>query len=71
MGHHQMEYNLVSEINPSRHNWTIKVRVARMWNVSPNPKWKSVIAMELVLVDEQVRSFLPDGICYSPLTVVA
>jgi hypothetical protein len=69
MGYHQMEYNLVSEINPSRHNWTIKVRVARMWKLSPNPKWKGVTAMELVLVDEQVCSLLPAGICYFPLTV--
>ncbi|CAD6207225.1 unnamed protein product [Miscanthus lutarioriparius] len=48
-----MEYTLVSQINPTRHNWTIKVRVARMWKLSSTPKWKGVTAMELVLVDEE------------------
>ncbi|CAD6207210.1 unnamed protein product [Miscanthus lutarioriparius] len=51
--HYTMEYTLVSQINPTRHNWTIKVRVARMWKLSSTPKWKGVTAMELVLVDEE------------------
>jgi len=69
MGHHQMEYTLVSQINPTRHNWTIKVRVARMWKLSLTPKWKGVTAMELVLVDEEVCPLLHADICYFPLTV--
>ncbi|XP_066347892.1 replication protein A 70 kDa DNA-binding subunit D-like [Miscanthus floridulus] len=48
-----MEYTLVSQINPTRHNWTIKVRVARMWKLSSTSKWKGVTAMEFVLVDEE------------------
>ena len=64
-----MEYTLVSQINPTRHNWTIKVRVARMWKLSLTPKWKGVTAMELVLVDEQVCPLLHAGTCYFSLTV--
>jgi hypothetical protein len=63
----QMEYNLLSKIDPTRHNWTIKVRVARMWKLSSTPKWKGVTAMELVLVDEQVLSSLLAGLFYLPL----
>ena len=64
-----MEYTLVSQINPTRRNWTIKVRVARMWKLSSTPKWKGVTAMELVLVDEEVCPLLHADICYFPLTV--
>ena len=53
---------MVSQINPSRHNWTIKVRVARMWKVSWNPKATGVTGMELLLVDEEVCPFLPTHI---------
>lgn len=52
-----MEYNLLSQINPSRHNWCIRVRVARMWTVSGTSKGRSFSGMELVLVDEEVRHF--------------
>lgn len=62
IGRHQMEYTLVSQINPTRHNWTIKVRVARMWKVSWNPKATGVTGMELLLVDEEVCPFLPTHI---------
>ncbi|KAG2641683.1 hypothetical protein PVAP13_2KG236958 [Panicum virgatum] len=48
-----MEYNLLSQINPSRHNWCIRVRVARMWMVSGTSKGRSFSGMELVLVDEE------------------
>lgn len=50
-----MEYSLLSQINPARHNWRIKVRVARMWQVSgTSNKGKKFASMELVLVDEEV-----------------
>jgi hypothetical protein len=49
-----MEYNLLSQINPTRHNWCIKVRVARMWQLSGTSKGKDFTAMELALVDEEV-----------------
>ena len=61
---------MVSQINPSRHNWTIKVRVARMWKVSWNPKATGVTGMELLLVDEEVCPLLHADICHFPLTVV-
>ncbi|CAL5058208.1 unnamed protein product [Urochloa decumbens] len=48
-----MEYNLLSQINPTRHNWCIKVRVARMWKVSGTSKGRGFTALELVLVDEE------------------
>ena len=47
----------MSQINPSRHNWCIRVRVARMWTVSGTSKGRSFSGMELVLVDEEVRHF--------------
>ena len=50
-----MEYNLLSEINPSRHNWRIKVRVARMWKLSRTSKGTAFAAIELILVDEEVH----------------
>ncbi|TVU21884.1 hypothetical protein EJB05_31555, partial [Eragrostis curvula] len=49
----QMEYNLLSEINPTRRNWRIKVRVARMWHLSGIAKGKGLTSMELALVDEE------------------
>ncbi|CAL4985717.1 unnamed protein product [Urochloa decumbens] len=48
-----MEYNLLSQINPTRHNWCIKVRVARMWKLSGTSKGRAYTALELVLVDEE------------------
>jgi hypothetical protein len=66
-----MEYTLLSQINPTRHNWIIKVRVARMWKLSSTPKWKAVTAMELVLVDEEVCTLVPADICYFSLIVAA
>lgn len=50
-----MEHSLLSQINPSRHNWCIKVRVARMWKLSGTSKGKGFTAMELLLVDEEVQ----------------
>jgi len=44
-------------IESSRHNWCIRVRVARMWTVSGTSKGRSFSGMELVLVDEEVRHF--------------
>ncbi|CAN6197918.1 unnamed protein product [Urochloa humidicola] len=48
-----MEYSLLSQINPTRHNWCIKVRVVRMWKISGTSKGRAFTAMELVLVDEE------------------
>ncbi|XP_062200484.1 replication protein A 70 kDa DNA-binding subunit C-like [Phragmites australis] len=48
-----MEYSLLSQINPTRHNWCIKVRVARMWQLSGTSKGKDFTAMKLALVDEE------------------
>jgi hypothetical protein len=50
-----MEYSLLSQINTARHNWCIKVRVARMWQVSGTSKGRNFASMELVLVDEEVH----------------
>jgi hypothetical protein len=52
----QMSYSLLSHINPTRHNWCIKVRVARMWHSSRTSKGNGATAMELALVDEQVTT---------------
>ncbi|CAN6348260.1 unnamed protein product [Urochloa humidicola] len=48
-----MEYNLLSQLKPTRHNWRVKVRVARMWQVSGTSKGKDFSSIELVLVDEE------------------
>lgn len=64
-----MEYSFVSEINPTRHNWCIKVRVSRMWTLSRTPKGKGITAMELALVDEEVLPLRPPDICCSVLLV--
>ncbi|PVH34860.1 hypothetical protein PAHAL_7G047400 [Panicum hallii] len=48
-----MEYNLLSQINPTRHNWRIKVRITRMWQVSGTSKGKDFSSLELVLIDEE------------------
>ncbi|PUZ46273.1 hypothetical protein GQ55_7G044000 [Panicum hallii var. hallii] len=48
-----MEYNLLSQINPTRHNWRIKVRITRMWQVSGTSKGKDFSSLELILIDEE------------------
>ncbi|RLM70118.1 uncharacterized protein C2845_PM17G06740 [Panicum miliaceum] len=48
-----MEYNLLSQINPTRHNWRIKVGISRMWQVSGTSKGKDFSSLELVIVDEE------------------
>ena len=53
-----MEYNLLSQINPGRHNWRIKVRIARIWHVSGTSKGKDFSSLELVLVDEEVHHII-------------
>jgi hypothetical protein len=68
---HQMEYTLLSQITPARHNWSIKVTVARMWKLSWSTKGKGITAMELVLVDEEVCPLLHAVVCYFPLFVAA
>uniref|UniRef100_K3Y356 ATP-dependent DNA helicase n=1 Tax=Setaria italica TaxID=4555 RepID=K3Y356_SETIT len=46
---------LLSPINLARHNWHVKVRVARMWQVSRTSKGRGFASVELVLVDEEVH----------------
>ncbi|KAL6598841.1 hypothetical protein ACP70R_046101 [Stipagrostis hirtigluma subsp. patula] len=47
------QYSLLSQINPTRHNWRIKVRVARLWRLSGTSKGKGFTTVELILVDEE------------------
>jgi len=49
-----MGYSLLSDLNPTRYNWCIKVRVVRMWHVSGVARGKNFASMELVLADEEV-----------------
>ena len=65
-----MEYSLLSQINPTRHNWSIKVRVARMWQLSGTSKGQGFTAMELVLVDEEVCPFKHDSVLLSYVVVM-
>ncbi|XP_072146352.1 replication protein A 70 kDa DNA-binding subunit B-like [Setaria viridis] len=53
-----MEYSLLSQINPARHNWCVKVRVARMWQVSRTSKGRDFASMELVVVDEEGQGIM-------------
>ncbi|KAF0926335.1 hypothetical protein E2562_023058, partial [Oryza meyeriana var. granulata] len=48
-----MEYSILSQLNPTRHNWRIKVRVSRLWHLSGISKGRGFSAMELILVDEE------------------
>jgi hypothetical protein len=50
-----MEYILLSQINPMRHNWRIKVRAARVWQLSRTSKRKGFSTMEFILVDEELQ----------------
>ncbi|KAL5229683.1 hypothetical protein ABZP36_028459 [Zizania latifolia] len=48
-----MEYSVLSQIDSTRHNWRIKVRVSRMCHISRTSKGRSFAAVELILVDEE------------------
>ncbi|KAJ1259261.1 hypothetical protein BS78_10G140800 [Paspalum vaginatum] len=49
-----MAYSLLSDLNPTRYNWCIKVRVVRMWHISGVSRGKNFASTELVLADEGV-----------------
>ncbi|WVZ90211.1 hypothetical protein U9M48_036533, partial [Paspalum notatum var. saurae] len=49
----KMGYSLLSDLNPTRYNWCIKVRVVRMWHVSGVARGKNFASTELVLADEE------------------
>ncbi|WVZ83407.1 hypothetical protein U9M48_030559 [Paspalum notatum var. saurae] len=55
-GHEKMGYSLLSDLNSTRYNWCIKVRVVRMWHISGVSRGKSFASTELVLADEENRS---------------
>jgi hypothetical protein len=50
-----IEFTLLSQINPTRHNWRIKVRAARAWWVFGTSKGKGFSTKEFFLVDEEVQ----------------
>ncbi|WVZ59866.1 LOW QUALITY PROTEIN: hypothetical protein U9M48_009958 [Paspalum notatum var. saurae] len=49
----EMRYNMLADLNPTRYNWCIKVRVVRMWHVSSIAKGKNFASTELILADEE------------------
>jgi hypothetical protein len=63
-----MDYNMLSEINPTKYNWRVKVRAARIWQISGNSKGKEFSSMELILVDEEVHQ-LACLICFRDIFV--
>ncbi|WVZ83374.1 hypothetical protein U9M48_030532 [Paspalum notatum var. saurae] len=52
----EMGYSLLSDLNSTRYNWCINVRVVRMWHVSGVSRGKNFASTELVLADEENRS---------------
>lgn len=52
--------DLLSAVNHSRENWTILVRVVRLWRVADIEVTKPPLYIESVLVDAEVVEW-PDG----------
>ncbi len=48
-----MSYTHLSQISPDKDNWTIMVRVARMWDAI-NTKTNEFISLDMILIDEEV-----------------
>lgn len=47
-------YDFVSSIAPGKDNWSIVVKVVRLWTVTDLNKPNIQFAMEMVLMDEKV-----------------
>lgn len=48
------QFNMLREISPPLMNWTIKVRVCRMWSRPESVRNPSIKAIELIVIDEEV-----------------
>ncbi|KAL2894446.1 Replication factor A protein 1 [Bienertia sinuspersici] len=43
----------IADIDTKRRDWTLTVRIARMWEVKYNPTSETVDSLDMVLLDEQ------------------
>ncbi|XP_074300167.1 replication protein A 70 kDa DNA-binding subunit B-like [Silene latifolia] len=46
-------YSLINELNSSKNEWKIKIRVSRLWEVLNFRKNNSLICVDMVLIDEE------------------
>ena len=54
MDRQNQRYNLLDEIDTEKHNWNIRVRVTRMWEVLNIKTNNELMSVDLVLLDEKV-----------------
>ena len=54
MDRQNQRYNLLDEIDTEKDDWTIKVRVTRMWEVLNIKTNNELMSVDLVLLDEKV-----------------
>ena len=52
-----MAYTLISDLDTSRDNWLIKVRVCRMWEFKNYKRSNEMISLNMILIDKKVLPF--------------
>jgi len=49
-----MAYSLLSDLDTTRDDWLVKVRVCRMWEFKNYKRSNEMISLDMILVDEKV-----------------
>ena len=54
----------LDKLNSDKHDWVIKVRVSRLWDVFDINNQTDLLSTEMVLIDEKVIFFLKHILSY-------